>query len=120
MTSLTDPAGNTTAWVFDGLNRVTSETNALNDSRSYTYDAAGNTRSITDRDGRVREFTYDDLNRQVAERWYDAPTTHNLLQTIATHYDLANRVESVAEVSPANVTLSQSAYTYDALDRVTA
>ncbi|MBM4090168.1 MAG: hypothetical protein FJ276_12220, partial [Planctomycetes bacterium] len=41
-TKLTDPNGNATTWVYDNLNRVTSETNALSDSRSYSYDAVGN------------------------------------------------------------------------------
>jgi RHS repeat-associated protein len=35
-------------------------------------------------------------------------------------YDAAGRVQSVEETSPANVTLSQSTYVYDALDRLTS
>jgi YD repeat-containing protein len=65
LTSLTDPVGNTTAWDYDGLNRVVAETNELNDARTFVYDAANNLLQRTDRNGRVIEYAYDALHRRV-------------------------------------------------------
>lgn len=42
LTSLTDPELNTTTWTFDGLNRLIEETNELNDTRYFSYDANSN------------------------------------------------------------------------------
>lgn len=35
LTSLVDPVGNQTAWAYYNLNRLTSETNELNDTRTW-------------------------------------------------------------------------------------
>ena len=67
--TLKDPDNNTTTYVYDGLNRVISETNQLSQTRSFVYDLNGNLTQETDRDGRVRDFTYDHLNRETAEYW---------------------------------------------------
>ena len=67
--SVTDPAGNTTSYLYDGLNRLTTETNALNQSRLFSYDENGNRTRVTDRNAKVRTFEFDGLNRLTHERW---------------------------------------------------
>ena len=67
--SLTDPEDNETTWVYDKLNRATSETNELSETRSFVYDAVGNVTQKTDRLGRVTEYVYDHRNRLTTEVW---------------------------------------------------
>ncbi|MCC7084413.1 MAG: RHS repeat protein, partial [Pirellulales bacterium] len=69
LTSLTDPVGNTTSWVYDGLGRTLEENNELNGTRYYQYDAVGNVTRTIDRDGRITRYQYDHLNRQTKEIW---------------------------------------------------
>ena len=69
--SSTDARGNTTDYVYDALNRLT--TTILPDATSIdqlgravlqtSYDLAGNIVAQTDEDGRVTQFAYDRLNR---------------------------------------------------------
>jgi RHS repeat-associated protein len=131
--SLTDPDGNTTAWTYDALNRVSSETNELGATRSFQYDAAGQQTRRTDRDGRVTVYAYDALGRMTSESWYDdasdadagcengtgsnqddscpsqfSPATN----VIHYEYDAAGRLVSEWDA------FSSYSYTYDALDRV--
>ena len=68
-TSLTDPDSNLTSWAYDGLNRVTGETNALSKTESFAYNAAGDLTSRTDRNGRVTNYAYDNLHRRTQEQW---------------------------------------------------
>jgi YD repeat-containing protein len=42
LTRLIDPNGNVTQYQYDALDRVTTDTNALNNSQTYRYDAVGN------------------------------------------------------------------------------
>jgi YD repeat-containing protein len=72
MTALTDRELNTTAFAFDGLNRLTGETNELNKARSYEYDAGGNHTKSTDRNGKVIEHIFDNLGRETDELWKDS------------------------------------------------
>jgi len=51
MQTLTDPDNNVTTWQYDNLDRVTSETNQLNKSRTFSYDAIGNLTERIDRFG---------------------------------------------------------------------
>jgi YD repeat-containing protein len=112
LTSLTDPVGNTTAWDYDGLNRVVAETNELNDSRTFAYAAANNLLTRTDRNGRVIEYDYDALHRRVEEQWLDAQQT--VIRTLSFSYDAASQLTAAAD--PA----ASYDYQYDALGRRTS
>jgi YD repeat-containing protein len=104
LTSLEDPDGNTTTYVYDGLNHVKSDTNQLNYTRSYVYDLDGNLLQETDRDGRVRNFTYDHLNRRTSEQWKDGST---VLETFSYSYNADGQLTSAAAPD------SAYAYSYD-------
>jgi RHS repeat-associated protein len=109
--TLEDPSGNTTTWVYDLLNRVTSETNALSDTRSFEYDAAGHLTKKTDRLARVIEYAYDGLGRQTSEVWKTGGST---VRTIGYTYDAASQLTEVSDPS------ADYDYTYDNLGRVTS
>ena len=53
---------------YDELNRVKSETDALNGTTQYTHDLLGNITSITDANGNTTWFDHDDLGRVVTVR----------------------------------------------------
>jgi YD repeat-containing protein len=72
LTNLRDGLSNDTSWTYDGLNRVTQETNELNESRYFVYDAAGNLLRQTDRNERVTRYAYDSLDRLTEELWIDS------------------------------------------------
>ena len=60
---------------YNALNELTSQTDPLNHTATFAYDANGNQTSTTDRDGRRRDMTYDALNRQTGQKWYDSSNT---------------------------------------------
>ncbi|MEL6899117.1 MAG: hypothetical protein AAFP90_23695, partial [Planctomycetota bacterium] len=110
MTSLTDPVGNTTSWSFDALGRTISETAPTGAVAAYEYDAVSNLIAETDRRGKRVQFPYDSLDQLTQENWIDAGST---IRTIDFAYDLAGNLRSVSDPSVDYV------YTHDALNRVT-
>ena len=42
VTKVVDPAGNATRYTYDANNELLTETNSLNATEHYSYDAAGN------------------------------------------------------------------------------
>ncbi|MFN0054799.1 MAG: hypothetical protein ACKV0T_21720, partial [Planctomycetales bacterium] len=94
---------------YDNLNRVTTETNAQSNARTYGYDAVGNVTSQTDRNGRLTNFTYDTLYRLTSELWKSGGST---IRTISYAYDAAGELTSSSDAD------SAYAYTYDAAGRV--
>ncbi len=104
MTSLTDSDNNTTSWVRDNLERVTSEKNQLGYSRYYVWDAASHLTQETDRRGLVRDFQINHLNETTAEQWMQGGTVVN---TIATGYN------ADGEVTTAGDSFSNYALAYD-------
>jgi YD repeat-containing protein len=108
--TLTDPVANVTTWTYDAINRVESETNELNDTRSFEYDLAGNLSAKIDRLNRRTEFEYDALGRRTAEKWYNGMS---LVRTIAFEYDAAHRLTEANDPDAVNY------FTYDHRDRVT-
>ena len=109
--TLTDPVNNTTTWVYDGLDRVISETNSLNQTRYFEYDAAGNVTQFTDRNGRVTTYDYDNLQRRTTETWLDGATP---LREFSYSYDTASQL--IAASDPA----ASFAFTFDDLGRNTS
>lgn len=61
ISSVTDRDGNKTAYKYDNLNRIISETTS-DGTISYTYDGRGNKTSVTDRRGDTVNYTYDGNN----------------------------------------------------------
>jgi RHS repeat-associated protein len=102
-TKLVDSDNNATSWVFDLLNRPTSETNALG-TTTTAYNADSEITSIEDADGRVRDFSYDDDQNLTAENWMSGST---VVATMAYGYDLDNELTSASDPN------SAYAFTYD-------
>ena len=61
--TLTEPNGNTTEFVYDGLHRLVQEVNAAGDTTLTEYDGVGNVIRVTAPNGNVTENTYDNLDR---------------------------------------------------------
>ena len=66
LTSVTDPNGNVTSYVYDDFGRMLSQTSPVTGTTSYRYDLAGNLVSTTDANGATTVRTYDQLNRVLA------------------------------------------------------
>jgi RHS repeat-associated protein len=101
--SIKDSADNETTYVYDALNRRTSEQQVGVGSRAYGYDAVGNLRLFTDRRGRMTRYDYDALNRQTSEAWLGASGNGYVANYT---YDLAGNL-LLAEDSQATVGSAQ-------------
>lgn len=125
--SLTDAVGNTTAWQYDLLGRLTRETDPLAKATAYNYDAVGNLLTRTDARGIVTAFSYDPLRRLTGKSYtggggesytYDAIgrilTAGNGSVTYTYTYDAVGRVTTVAD-SRGYILL----YSYDLLGKRT-
>ena len=76
-TSLTDPAGQTTTWDFDGFGDMIAEIRpgSLIPYETRTYDNFGRVEQRSMASGEVVEHVYDIGGDPVEERWLNAPTT---------------------------------------------
>jgi len=106
---------------FDGLNRLTTVTDALQGVTEFAYDAQDNLIAVTDARGLTTEFVYDGLSRLIAGNSPDTGLTtfsydaagNRIAQLdargIETHfvYDALNRPTRVVYPDPAqNVTMA--------------
>lgn len=112
-TAVTYRDGNayTTTYSYDGLARLISVTDPMNNITRYTYDALGNRTSIIDAKSRVTTYTYDALNRLVQVE--QKGVTPSAVTTFS--YDAAGNLLSVRDPEGRITT-----YEYDALSRRTA
>jgi YD repeat-containing protein len=65
----TDPARNSTTYVYDNLDRLMEESTASG-TRKYAYAATGNLTLLVDRNERAIRRQYDRLDRPTLEWWY--------------------------------------------------
>jgi YD repeat-containing protein len=70
---LTDAKGHVWQWLYDGEDRVSQETNPLNQSASTVWDGNGNPQSRTDAAGQKSEYTYGPNDRLEGETYRKAP-----------------------------------------------
>jgi RHS repeat-associated protein len=63
LTSVTDPNGNVTLYVYDDFGRMIRQISPVTGLTSYGYDAAGNLSTMTDANNATTARTYDALNR---------------------------------------------------------
>ena len=114
--SITDPAGHTTTFDYDDLNREVAETIELGEGNEYTrshqFDLLGNRLSTKDRNGRVIEYDYDQLYRRIGERWLDEQSS--VIHSIEFEYDIATQLLRAEDLT----TGSRQDYKYDDLSRV--
>jgi RHS repeat-associated protein len=114
-TQIIDPNVNATTYVYDGLGRLSTDTNQLGKIRTYKYDAVGNQIEAVDRNNLSRTFEYDTLNRQTKENWVNAGT---VTRSLISKYNVLNQLVDITDQTGTGTKLSQYAYGYDDLDRV--
>jgi len=83
---------------------MTVETDPLNATSTFAYDAASQLTSRVDRPGRIKEFEYDVLGRGVGETWKSAAGATIQLLTFA--YDaVSNRTVAALRGYPKSLPL---------------
>jgi RHS repeat-associated protein len=66
LTSVTDPNGNVTSYIYDDFGRMIRQTSPVTGVTNYAYDAAGNLGTMTDANNATTTRTYDALNRMLS------------------------------------------------------
>jgi YD repeat-containing protein len=102
---------NITTYGYDAVDRLITDTNQLNKTRTRSYDNVGNLTQTVDRNGRKVAYNYDTLNRQTTERWLDG--SNATIKTFNSSYDAVGHL-----LSSTNSDSSYS-YSYDDVDRLT-
>ncbi|MEJ8839681.1 RHS repeat-associated core domain-containing protein [Ramlibacter sp. AN1133] len=115
LTSVTDPRSLTTTYTLNGLGRVTAQSSPDSGSATFTHDAKGNVLTSTDARGKTTTFTYDALDR-VTRIGYatGTPTTFEYDGGATPTPAAAGELTRMTDES------GQTAYSYDALGRLTA
>jgi RHS repeat-associated protein len=87
LTTVTDPNGNVTSYVYDDFGQLTSQESPVTGTTAYAYDSAGNLAQMTDANGATTSRVYDALSRvttatsvlatksEVVSWSYDNPTS---------------------------------------------
>jgi len=88
LTSTTDALNNTTTYTYTPEGYLESVTDARGHTTSYTYDTYGQRTSMTDALGNTWTYTYDDLGRLI-------DTTDPLGRVTHNEYDATNRLAKV-------------------------
>ncbi len=132
-TSMADGTG-TTAYVYDTLNRLTSQTNGAGQTVAYGYDLAGHLTSLTYPNGKTVTRTYDAAGRLTAIRdWLGHTTTltpnpdgatagvaYGNGVTAATVFDATDRPTTITDKAAGGSTLASFAYARDGNGQVTS
>ncbi|HUB77547.1 MAG TPA: RHS repeat-associated core domain-containing protein, partial [Bryobacteraceae bacterium] len=94
--SFTDANGNTTTYVYDGLDRPSQTTYPDKSTEKFQYDANGNVLQKTARSGQTIGYTYDALNRIATK------TPQGEVAGVVTYgYDLSGRLLQASDGSSA-------------------
>ena len=124
----------TTTYVYDTLNRLTSQTNGAGQTVAYGYDLAGHLTSLTYPNGKTVTRTYDASGRLTAVRdWLGHTTTltpnadgatagvaYGNGVTAATVFDAADRPTTITDRAAGGSTLASFAYARDGNGQVTS
>lgn len=104
VTAVTNAAGvQIERYGYDTKGRLTSKTDALNQSETYEYDAAGRLSKVTNRKGQVSTLAYNERGQLASLELPD--------RTVSYQYDATGRLSEVRDASSVN------SYVYDAIDR---
>jgi RHS repeat-associated protein len=129
--SLTDANANTTAFAYDGFDRLTATIYPGGSTETLAYDADGNVTTRCTRAGQPIGFTYDTLNRLTTKTLPGSAATCGATPsgTVVTYgWDLAGRRTGFSDngatippvATPTSTVAYTSSYSYDALNRLTA
>ncbi len=105
--SILDANGHETTFAYDELNRLITESDALDNTWTYGYDNVGNRISLIDANGATTSYIYDDANR-LTDIVYGPPSTVHFT------YDNAGRRLSMTDE------LGTTTWAYNARNQVTA
>ncbi|MBI2745252.1 MAG: Ig-like domain-containing protein [Burkholderiales bacterium] len=105
VTAVTNAAGvQIERYGYDAKGRLTSKTDALNQSETYEYDAAGRLSRVINRKGQVSTLRYNERGQLTSLELPD--------RTVSYQYDATGRLSEVRDASSVN------SYVYDAIDRI--
>ncbi|HUI87278.1 MAG TPA: DUF6531 domain-containing protein [Anaerolineales bacterium] len=104
--TITDGDGNTTDFVYDALNRLTTESDPLTHTWQYGYNALGDRVSMTDANRNTTSYIYDEAERLSGINYADSGSD------VSFTYDAEGRRTSMTDG------LGTTQWSYDALDRV--
>ncbi|MDH5444765.1 MAG: DUF6531 domain-containing protein [Gammaproteobacteria bacterium] len=79
LTSVTDPKGSRTDYLYDDLGNMLVQISPDTDVTTFTHDEAGNIKTRTDAKGQVLHYMYDEFNRLLS---IDAPGTEEDINLI--------------------------------------
>ncbi len=140
-TEETNERGYTKKYTYDTMNRLKTQTDALDSTITYDYDAAGNRTSVMNAKGYTMTYSYDRLNREenvtdaygtiISRKLYDA--NGNVVKSIEAKgylaaagddsrygtlytYDLANRLTSISKPEAAAQGKKTESYAYNVYD----
>lgn len=132
LVQVTDPAGNVTTSMYDGLNRKTEEQTVVDTQVSpgidsgdamvtRTWSYVGLTTTYTDRNQRETTTVHDPLTNTVTETWIDAAVGPNVLRTLVNRYnpagDLLFAEDYDGDTIISTALSSQVIFTYDQFGR---
>ncbi|MBI9049611.1 MAG: hypothetical protein JEZ00_09340, partial [Anaerolineaceae bacterium] len=103
--TVTDANNHTDTYTYNALNQLSTESDALGNSKTYTYDNVGNLSQVVDGNNAVISYEYDELNRMVK---IDYPEPD---EDVIFTYDAAGQVDSMSDA------LGTTNWTYDDLGR---
>ena len=107
-TSVIDANGNTTAYEYDELNRLTRITSPMGNETQFNYDGLGNITERTDPNGNTTSYGYDVLNQLITTSYPDGSNAVN-------QYDAAGNIVQISNTGGIG---DITTYQYDALNRV--
>ncbi|MDP3486500.1 MAG: hypothetical protein Q8S19_01025 [Bacillota bacterium] len=110
-TSVTDPLGATTSYLYDALGRLTRETNPENTFKTYAYDDVSRTITVQLENGTRGQSAFDALGRLTEQRVWRNNAWHTVSTTA---YDNQSR-----KLSKTNALSQATTYSYDGVGRVT-
>jgi len=117
LTSVTDPNGNVTTYLYDDFGRMLRQVSPVSGTTTYTYDAAGNVTSSTDANGATTSRAYDALNRLLSA----VSTLGVMSETVAYAYDSdCGTGNAVGRVSTMNDPTGTTTYCYERRGQLTA
>ncbi|MGD8848664.1 MAG: RHS repeat-associated core domain-containing protein [Anaerolineales bacterium] len=120
LTSTTDALGNTTTYTYTPEGYLASVTDALGNTTSYTYDVYGQRTSMTDAVGSTWTYTYDDLGRLIESADPLGRVTRNEYDALGRLVKTIRNYDPLREQNEENQYNITSEYIYDSCCNVSS